>query len=405
MKHILTLLLLAFSAIVRAADLYVEENGASGAYITIAAAVAASSAGDRILVFPRSANASYGGFTYTGGGLQILSAVEGQRYRVSSDINFGALSGQVHISNMYCGTNCSISTTAACSAPTITRFTDCYFDTATFYFHAFDNHLLYLQHDTLISSPVYSSHLTITGSYIENSLLWKDPQQFSSSGVAPGNDTVTMIGNFYNYTTLANSYPPLNWYGISNSCYISNNYFRINCAHYAWLYFYCTDFSGTKSTNFNNNTIVYLSSSFAYGFSYPYLYAYGKNMVNNNVAITSGNFPYAIYSTGQAEYNYTNSSDPYAIYLPGGTNVLGAAITYDINTGAVTSGPAVNGGSPKAEFTDIDLTRNDAGCYGGSFSRANFDNADNGSRVLMVNTPRRAVKGNAFTITGDGLDK
>ena len=83
---------------------------------------------------------------------------------------------------------------------------------------------------------------------------------------------------------------------------------------------------------------------------------------------------YGIYtSTGGTitlTYNYADNAFSYPI--SGSTtvslnNVVNTAISLNAN-GTTTSNVGVNGGNPGTQFYDTDLTVNDAGCWGGSFT-------------------------------------
>jgi hypothetical protein len=76
-------------------------------------------------------------------------------------------------------------------------------------------------------------------------------------------------------------------------------------------------------------------------------------------------------------------------------------------TGQPTAGsPAINAGDPGVEYTDLDLTRNDAGCYGGSMSRDNFDDPLPTTAVVgFANVPRRTLAAANVSITIDAFDR
>ncbi len=77
------------------------------------------------------------------------------------------------------------------------------------------------------------------------------------------------------------------------------------------------------------------------------------------------------------------------------------------STGAPSTGsPAINAGDPDASFTDLDLSRNDAGCYGGSYSRDNFDDPMTAAAtVLFLEAPRRTQAAWGMQLKADGFDR
>lgn len=78
----------------------------------------------------------------------------------------------------------------------------------------------------------------------------------------------------------------------------------------------------------------------------------------------------------------------------------------DAITGQPTAGsPAINAGDPSTAYLDLDLSRNDAGCWGGSWSMSNFINAGAGPRVTLVNAPRTVVSGTSVAIDATAVQR
>jgi hypothetical protein len=68
--------------------------------------------------------------------------------------------------------------------------------------------------------------------------------------------------------------------------------------------------------------------------------------------------------------------------------------------------PAINAGDPDVIYADLDLSRNDAGCYGGSFSRDNFDDpVPTTAFIGFVNAPRRTQAALSVPISADAIDR
>jgi hypothetical protein len=77
-------------------------------------------------------------------------------------------------------------------------------------------------------------------------------------------------------------------------------------------------------------------------------------------------------------------------------NFSNTAATYNVNAdGSSSSAVTVNAGNPLNDYLDLDLSRNDIGCFGGSYSRENFWPMVNtqSSRVIYVTTPRVVNQG------------
>ncbi|HRT54585.1 MAG TPA: hypothetical protein P5291_10915, partial [Flavobacteriales bacterium] len=81
--------------------------------------------------------------------------------------------------------------------------------------------------------------------------------------------------------------------------------------------------------------------------------------------------------------------------------------SYNANTGQPLPGSlAMDAGDPDVAHLDLDLSRNDAGCWGGSFSHANFQPApDSGALVGLVTAPRRFGQLTPMSFTATGSDR
>jgi hypothetical protein len=81
------------------------------------------------------------------------------------------------------------------------------------------------------------------------------------------------------------------------------------------------------------------------------------------------------------------------------------SLVFDTLTYVVT-GMNANAGNPDIKYTDLDLTRNDAGNGGGSNSWSNYWPASNGNRprVNYLSTPRSITSG-TFNINASGFSK
>ena len=88
-KQLLTLIAAITLFTAHATDRLVHELGLDGAYTTISAAIAASSAGDRFLVYPKALVAAYvENVNETSKSLQIISAVEGKKFHITGNVTF-----------------------------------------------------------------------------------------------------------------------------------------------------------------------------------------------------------------------------------------------------------------------------------------------------------------------------
>lgn len=78
----------------------------------------------------------------------------------------------------------------------------------------------------------------------------------------------------------------------------------------------------------------------------------------------------------------------------------------DPATGAPSSAsPLIDAGDPDPRYLDLDLTRNDAGCYGGSNSRANYLTPMGSAVVGFMQAPRVVAQGQTVNINATGFDR
>ena len=72
-------------------------------------------------------------------------------------------------------------------------------------------------------------------------------------------------------------------------------------------------------------------------------------------------------------------------------------------TGSPTTGSmAIDAGDPSTAFLDLDLTRNDAGCTGGSWAISNFQGPSTAARIGVVHAPRTTAGNATLTISATG---
>jgi hypothetical protein len=131
------------------------------------------------------------------------------------------------------------------------------------------------------------------------------------------------------------------------------------------------------------------------------------NNIISGVGIQYGIAVAAYNLNNFVSYNHVEATNALGTsILDDGTNDLGGGNTIDGATGNVTSGNAIDGGHPDAAYTDLDLTTNDAGCYGGSYSKSNFDAMVGltGCKTTFLIAPRRVLVGQTIDIEGEGFD-
>jgi len=225
-------------------------------------------------------------------------------------------------------------------------------------------------------------------------------------------DVNQIIGNRIGYT--------LNTSTVSGSVALSNNtqylFFSNNFVRASTYGLQITALkTGTATNRLVNNTVATIASGYIAVFLN---FNSGQLFLENNVFCgkTSGNaginMSPAANSLTTATYNmyYNPVSGGTALSTTLNNFVSTSAEDSNINTfGAFISGAAhIDGGSPLNSFLDLDLSRNDNGAYGGSYSLANFlpfmSNTES-SRVNYMNTPRIVNQGGTVNVQVIGYDK
>ena len=394
-------------------DLVVVSGGVLPQYSTITAAIAAASNGDRILVTP--------GIQYNEAvininkSVQILSNTEGEQFQVSANIT---VTPPVASSNIIIqGMDLLIGNIVGATVPGAVRskFTlvgskirNGYVD---FYSNAYWE--LNMMQDSMIGTNpyIYLRFGKIIGNYI-NGGTGSTTNIYILSENTVAADTVYVVGNRLEMSNYGAGQVGIYWSNSTNFFYIANNYIKNNAYAQYSMYIYGSNTNQTGGNTLINNTFYNTSQ----GYQTINFYSVSSfTFVYNNLVMNGGTGAYGFYMAGnQANYVFSynhfqlgNSNAMYGI-VNDGTNVFGSNTTFDINTGIALTGTAVNGGYPNDGYADHDLTRNDAGCGGGSLRITNFhpmNNLTNGARVTYVTAPRRVLMGNNVSLKADSFDK
>ena len=410
----IVLLVITTISFTKATDLVVVNGGVLPQYATIAAAIAAASDGDRILVTP--------GIPYNESSLninknvQLLSNTEGQQYQVSANIT---VTPPVEGSNIIIqGMDLIVGSINGGVVPGSARskFTIVGSTIRNGYVNFYTNarwELNMMQDSILGTNPyIYMRFGKLIGNYL-NTASGGENCIYVLSEVAAAADSVYIVGNVIIMSNSSSGQSGIYWSNNTNFYYIANNY--IKCNSYAQ---YSITVNGTNANQTGSNTIIN-NTLYNNSGGYQCMLLYGSScftFVYNNLLMNGGTGVYGIYLGGAntnyvISYNHLQQTSPTnAFYglVNDGTNIIASNSTYDAATGMALTGSAVNGGYPNDAFADHDLTRNDAGCGGGSFRITNFhpmNNLSNGARVTFVNAPRRVLMGNNVSLKADSFDK
>lgn len=411
MKRLTFLLMsLGFLNYALCADWIVDPLGGSelGTFITINAALAAASPGDRIIVI--TTNGPVVETVLVDKSIEIVPAEPGSKWQ---------LNGNLHISTLTAGTDIRISgmhqLAGGVAVPgyippggATVSLADCRIDNGSI---ALSAHYLRVEllHDSLLNGTVTLSSGLVAGCYLRNSIPSSTALYVPSGLPAPGSDAITyIVGN-----DLRMSSASANWqsdYGIywgnpSVTPYIANNIIRRDGASGGMSYgiwFHTSPSQGIAEIR--NNTInssglpltgVYVSTV------YQSLRLFSNYTSGCQTAYSASSFALPI----TASYNHAEGATTLLSGLiDDATNVPHAAgsNTLDILTGALL-GPAVDYGHPNPAYRDLDGTPNDPGAAGGSYSRLNFVNATESTVTAFVIAPTRVLAGETINVKAFGF--
>ena len=408
-KLILTFILFANVVVVNAIDRIVNEAAPFDSYATIRDAVNAAQLGDRVVVYPRIGGGFYSETIYPTPGIQIVSAIEGQYFKVQGTIHIISINAPVTIVGMELTGDVISDEDNATFDPVAFNLISCHFISGIINI-AHNNYDLYLANSKLENNRITFKRGSVIGNSITNLL---NSSTVLTVGAGTNNcGTVRIIGNRILLSGGNNTQGIL----FSNSqaiAFISNNY--ITGATNQAFNSPCIRLLNAKtngSPNYILNNTVVLNFMFGPGIK---INVSNTTMLNNIVVVPVLNSPDqvdAFYITANVITNYNYISNDVSVGLDNNVNNhVNSTILLNLTDGNLQPGSdGINGGDPSASYLDLDLTRNDAGWYGGSFSQSNFNSVTGpttevGARVLMMNAPRIVYTSHGFTIKGDGVDK
>lgn len=374
-----------------AADLIVQQSGPSGTYNSISSAVTAAANGDRILINNRTDGLPWIEDVLINKSLTLLSAVDNQKFYVNGQYSIERAAGRavtiVGMDNI--GTNKNIGVTSATplSVRTKINILASSFAGDVFSFNYNNGGVdLYFAQNTLENGSLNITYGKIIGNKIRKVALNSDPIISS--------DTIFIIGNLVGNATYG--YAALGSSNTSQVLYISNNFFQCNASGSSSSWSDdnpVLDFNGTQKTG----SILVNNSINNHGNGYSASVTGFKGVILNNAMNK------LLYSHDQSMCYYNIAP---TVTLPASQNNIN--LTPFFNTdGSISSSGWQNSGNPSNFYLDLDLTRNDIGCYGGSYSLSNFHPINDGksSKVSFVTTPRVIYQGQTFTPSIIGLDK
>jgi hypothetical protein len=392
-----------------AIDRVVDITGTGGAFTTINAALAVAVDGDRILVIPHA------GFFVENlvldKSLQLMSAVEGQRFNLQGNITLApaAAGREITIQNVLFPSGFGITANASpAGTRTSARVLDCKLLGGNVNLSN-SNYNVVIARDSVMNGGVVFRVGKVLGNFISGFI--------TCSGDVATEDVNHIVGNRIVLPQGSYSFSPVFLSNATQYMRFENNYLH-----------------GTNGLSFSSGNAVILAQAAKAGtgmntivnntiFSSANLFPSGVGLISapvgatpnlriwNNVITAVGTVAgVAIGNGSSVPVHYNAVKSPLTISgTPTGTNLLNSNSHTFINsaTGTLNAGAdAIDAGDPSPEFTDLDLTRNDIGCYGGSFSLENFlAPGSAGAVVTFVDVPRRVLQGAPIDIKAEGFDR
>lgn len=380
------------TSITFAADLYVRNLGTGGAYSTVGAAITAASNGDRIIIKPKTDGSAYIENLTVNKSLTFVSETIYNKYFIRGTINITPLAGRVvTFCNLSSG-NFTIYNVTVATATTGGR-------TTVNLYNCFLNNVDTTQANTTtnmsgctVSGYVFFSHGRMTGNRAQRMTAYNTSSDTSLAAYdveITGNATTSVIANqqsSYNFKFYNNFTMGFGVYatkaGGSNEI-VNNTVYNPNGGDVAPIYI-----TGNGSPGSGGNIAI----------------------MNNAISFVVGQTNSCIQTDGIANVTATYNVSTNAFVTEGTitqSNNTGAVnMTFD-NTYYTITGMNANAGNPALIYTDLDLTRNDAGHYGGSDSWDNYWPADGGGmpQVNYLLTPRAILNTSTLNVSGSGYSK
>lgn len=372
-----------------ATDFIVQESGPVGTYSSISSAITASSDGDRILIHPKIGGNAWVENLTINKSLEFASAQNEVHYKVEGSITLQAQTNR-KVTLIGAQLTTGSLTGSGTGYKTTVNVLGCIFDAGGI--NLSDQFYANLVSNTFNNTGISAISFAY-GNAIGNDLSLSSLVVLSNPAVV---DTMQIIANKCRLMIFNSTTNP-------NYLYIKNNFIGINDATTSLTY--VVDFNSNYPGIFQNNTVKMSRPSVTLNTNYfcrsNSLMYFKNNVFRGN----SSNYPVAFLGGSGNTYNYFYNAYGTSTSIP--TNQMLTNDPINTTTGElILPTPAQNGADPSFEFYDLDLTRGDAGCYGGSYSLNNYFPITGSARVFSIDLPWGIIStGTPLNIKADGFDR
>jgi hypothetical protein len=375
-----------------ATDLVVQEAGPVGTYGSIGAAVTAAVDGDRIIINNMIMGLPWVEDILIDKSLTFLSAIDNQRFLVQGDYDIVHAPGrEVIIIGMENSIGDISAVANGVTSDAFVTILSCYFPSTTRLI--FNMNYFHLDASSNIGiSQINYHHGKIIGNDMAGGYIYLQDDNVSSD------DTLYIVGNKLRSMDLSS--PDYYLYianNLLNSTYSTSNAIGISSLK-----------AGAGSHVIRNNSIIsgdnaiYITSA-----------AVTNVVVENNVIVDYSSADYGIYTvagpTMSVSFNYIESTFDNGTligFTNNGTNFFLSNFSINTTSGTSSWSATIDGGSGSVEQIDLDLTRNDAGCLGGSYALSNFYPIDGvSSKVYFLTLPSLIIAGASNTVKAYSFDR
>jgi hypothetical protein len=417
--RLFTLLFALLPLISNATDIFVNEFGTGGAYSSISAAITAASPNDRIIIKPRSGAAAYAENLTINKPLQLLCATDSTQWKLQGSVTFGAMnSGEYYaIVGMLNQQGDLTATSGPASTPRAKLYVlGCSFNLGSITVTG-SNIEFTLANTNLDAGLLTAKFIRAFGNTISAITGASTTSVVSiSSDATSSNDTCFFVGNtVINANYSGSGYfigaSIVKWTNSTQFHCIMNNFVKGTNPYSNTNSASGIEVSGAKSgsgTNCIINNTVYMTTGSTFSIAYGIYFTVATStntQVFNNISvgpITTG-FYKSTSNPASFSYNFSQGGSFGGFITNDGTNSTIAQASINAVSGVSS---VTDNGYPSPIFYDTDLTVNDAGCYGGSFTLTNYQPIRTGStRVYYVDAPRSVIQGGQINIKAEGYDR